>query len=134
MTCFLLSHLHHSKFVFIHEKDIYFLFSSFLPFPYLPKKNKNEVNTLPIKALDNVRISALARLRLPSYLLVVENVQVYSGKKATTMVINASSGNRAANLARMLFAPILGLTIWEMDGAGTQINIGSRGTRYAPFH
>jgi outer membrane receptor for Fe3+-dicitrate len=34
----------------------------------------------------------------------------------------------ALNLGRTALAKIPGLTMWEMDGAGTQLNIGSRGT------
>ena len=31
-------------------------------------------------------------------------------------------------MGRTALAKIPGLTMWEMDGAGTQLNIGSRGT------
>lgn len=37
-------------------------------------------------------------------------------------------GNLAANVQRTAFAKFGGLKMWEMDGAGTQLNIGARGT------
>jgi len=39
-----------------------------------------------------------------------------------------SGANLAANVSRMIFARIPGVNVWEMDGAGTQVNIGTRGT------
>ena len=32
------------------------------------------------------------------------------------------------NLGRLQLAQILGLNMWQMDGTGTQLNIGTRGT------
>jgi len=58
----------------------------------------------------------------------VQGVYIFSGKKTNDIVPDASGANLAANNARMVFARIPGVNIWEMDGAGTQVNIGSRGT------
>jgi Fe(3+) dicitrate transport protein len=37
-------------------------------------------------------------------------------------------GNMSQNVVRTLFAKVPGLNTWDMDGAGTQVNIGFRGT------
>jgi Fe(3+) dicitrate transport protein len=53
---------------------------------------------------------------------------IYAGKKTNIIYLDGGKANLAVNNARMALAEIPGLNIWEMDGAGTQINIGTRGT------
>jgi Fe(3+) dicitrate transport protein len=55
-------------------------------------------------------------------------VNIYSGKRTNDIVPDATGANLAGNMTRMVLARIPGLNIWEMDGGGTQVNIGSRGT------
>ncbi len=55
-------------------------------------------------------------------------MNIYSGKKTNQVYLDASRMNLAQNISRTAFAQIPGLTMWDMDGAGLQINVGSRGT------
>ena len=53
---------------------------------------------------------------------------IFPGKKTFSITPDAGKANLANNNARMLFAQVPGVNIWEMDGAGLQVNIGTRGT------
>jgi len=76
------------------------------------------------RVLDSVRVIA----REPLNLAEIEGVYIFSGKKTHDLVPDAAEANLSQNMARMVFARIPGLNVWEMDGAGTQVNIGARGT------
>ena len=57
----------------------------------------------------------------------VENNTIYSGKKNEIIDLTATSANLTTNNSREAFAKIPGLSIWESDGSGIQINIAVRG-------
>lgn len=81
-------------------------------------------DSLKPRVLDSVFIRSTPSHSLPE----IQGVYIFSGKKTDDIIPDASGANLAGNLARMVFARIPGLNVWEMDGAGTQVNIGSRGT------
>ncbi|HEY4063811.1 MAG TPA: TonB-dependent receptor [Puia sp.] len=81
-------------------------------------------DTLHPKTLDSILILSAAAKNLPE----VQGVNIYSGKRTNDIIPDATGANLPANMARMVFARIPGLNVWEMDGAGTQVNVGSRGT------
>ena len=78
--------------------------------------------------LDSITVSGYLKSRMKGSLPDVEEIFIYAGKKTDVLNPDASKGNMAQNSARLQFAQIPGLNIWEMDGAGTQLNIGTRGT------
>ena len=78
----------------------------------------------PVRMLDSVLIRSAIQPHLPE----VQSVYIFSGKKTNDIVPDASGANLAGNVSRMVFARIPGLNVWEMDGAGTQVNVGTRGT------
>lgn len=55
-----------------------------------------------------------------------ENV-LFSGKKNEVLKLSNINGNYTTNNAREIFARIPGVTIWENEGSGIQINVGVRG-------
>lgn len=61
--------------------------------------------------------------RLPE---VKENV-IYSGKKNEVIKLSAINANLTTNNAREVFSRIPGVSIWENEGSGIQINVGVRG-------
>jgi Fe(3+) dicitrate transport protein len=77
-----------------------------------------------VRMLDSVLIRSTIQPHLPE----VQGVYIFSGKKTNDIVPDASGANLAGNVSRMVFARIPGVNVWEMDGAGTQVNIGTRGT------
>src|SRR6478736_3853957 len=62
------------------------------------------------------------------YLSDVKGVTLFSGKKTDVITLSEGQANLPQNTARTVFARIPGVNVWEMDGAGTQMNIGTRGT------
>ncbi|MBN9379383.1 MAG: TonB-dependent receptor [Chitinophagaceae bacterium] len=76
------------------------------------------------RMLDSVLIRSTIQPHLPE----VQSVYIFSGKKTNDIVPDASGANLAGNVSRMIFARIPGINVWDMDGAGTQVNIGTRGT------
>jgi Fe(3+) dicitrate transport protein len=57
---------------------------------------------------------------------IKENV-LFSGKKNEVLKLSNINGNFTTNNTREIFARIPGVTIWENEGSGIQINIGVRG-------
>jgi Fe(3+) dicitrate transport protein len=85
-------------------------------------------DTLSNKTLDSVIVSAYINFSKTKYLPDVVGTNIYAGKKTNIVYLDATRLNLAQNLTRTAFAKIPGLTMWDMDGAGLQINVGSRGT------
>lgn len=101
------------------------LFYSAISFSQIKSLQKD---TTQVKALDNVTVIAFLKQGLAQPLPPVVEMFVFAGKKTTAIQLDASQANLAGGVARQAFAQIPGLNIWEMDGAGTQVNIGSRST------
>jgi Fe(3+) dicitrate transport protein len=57
----------------------------------------------------------------------VEGMGIYESKKTEVLKIQQLVANVATNNARQVFAKIAGVTVWENDGSGLQLNIGARG-------
>jgi Fe(3+) dicitrate transport protein len=76
------------------------------------------------QTLDSVYIRTSPARILPE----VQGTIIFSGKRTNDILPDSTLANLAANMTRMTFARIPGINVWEMDGAGTQVNIGSRGT------
>ncbi|BDB52134.1 TonB-dependent receptor family protein [Flavobacterium ammonificans] len=57
---------------------------------------------------------------------IKENV-LFSGKKNEVLKLSNINGNFTTNNAREIFSRIPGVTIWENEGSGIQINVGVRG-------
>jgi Fe(3+) dicitrate transport protein len=103
-------------------KKLFFLAGIYCSIPGMAQKGP--ADTLTSKMLDSVFI-----LSSPSRILLeTQGVVIYSGKRTNDIIPDASGANLASNMSRMVFARIPGINVWEMDGAGTQVNIATRGT------
>jgi len=80
------------------------------------------------RTLDSITVSSYLRNNTKQYLLDVEGLYLFAGKKTDALTLNPSKGNMAQNISRLQMAQMPGLHMWEMDGAGTQLNISTRGT------
>jgi Fe(3+) dicitrate transport protein len=95
---------------------------------YVQEMKTTIVNdTLPGKTLDSVIVNTQLKASNASFLQDIVEMNIFSGKRTNSLSLNKTPGIES-NLGRTVLAKIPGLTMWEMDGAGTQINIGSRGT------
>jgi Fe(3+) dicitrate transport protein len=74
--------------------------------------------------LDSVIIKESRSKYLPN----VVGTYIFAGKKTHLIYPDAGKVNLVNNTARMVFAKVPGVNSWEMDGAGLQLNIGTRGT------
>ncbi|MDN3583872.1 TonB-dependent receptor family protein [Mucilaginibacter flavus] len=74
--------------------------------------------------LDSVIIKEGRAKHLPN----IQGTYIFAGKKTFLVYPDAGKANLATNNARMTLAKIPGFNVWEMDGAGLQLNIGTRGT------
>lgn len=61
------------------------------------------------------------------YLPETQNAWLWAGKKNEVILPQASDVNIAERSARQLFAKVPGVFVYDMDGAGNQINISTRG-------
>ncbi|WP_298395592.1 TonB-dependent receptor [Flavobacterium sp.] len=52
---------------------------------------------------------------------------LFSGKKNEVLKLDNINGNFATNNAREIFSRVPGVTVWENEGSGIQINVGVRG-------
>ncbi len=84
--------------------------------------------TINEKMLDSVLIYAKLHPLRDLYLPDIKGIAIFAGKKTNTLSLSENTPGIKLNNARTIFAKIPGLTIFEMDGAGTQLNIGTRGT------
>ncbi len=91
-------------------------------------KTKAIRDTINGKTLDSVIVSAQFKASEASYLPNVSGMNIFAGKRTNTLVLSNTTSGIEQNMGRTVLAKIPGLTIWEMDGAGTQLNIGTRGT------
>ena len=72
--------------------------------------------------------SVIIKESRPNYLPNATGTYIFAGKKTNLIYFNEGKANLANNTARMALAQVPGINVWEMDGAGLQINIGTRGT------
>jgi Fe(3+) dicitrate transport protein len=57
----------------------------------------------------------------------VQGLMIVEGKKSEVIVLKDFTANLSTNSARQVFSKVVGLNIWESDGAGLQLGIGGRG-------
>ncbi|MDN3549597.1 TonB-dependent receptor family protein [Mucilaginibacter aquaedulcis] len=72
--------------------------------------------------------SVIIKETRPNYLPNTSGTYTFAGKKTNLIYPDAGKTNLANNTARMLLSQVPGVNVWEMDGAGLQINVGTRGT------
>ncbi len=111
-------------------KFIVFTFCLVTTITTVAQQSENNLtnDTLQVKTLDSVIVNAKTALPNPYYLPDVKGLNLFAGKRTNTITLSIQNSGSELNLGRTVLAQIPGLTMWEMDGAGTQLNIGSRGT------
>ena len=57
----------------------------------------------------------------------VVGTNIYAGKKSALILVDNVQGNVVTNTMRQVVAKVPGMQIWESDGSGIQIGLGSRG-------
>jgi len=103
-------------------------FSCFVSLLLIAQKTTAQKDSIPLRTLDSVVIVSSLKQGIAQHLASVDNTYIFDGKKTIGFYLKEGNANLAQNQTRMAFAQIPGLNVWEMDGAGTQVNIGNRGT------
>lgn len=85
---------------------------------------ENELNDT-IKKLSPVII--VTKQQSPERMPETKDNVLFSGKKNEVLNLSSINGNLTNNNAREIFARIPGVTVWENEGSGLQINVGVRG-------
>ncbi|MEP6751080.1 MAG: TonB-dependent receptor, partial [Bacteroidota bacterium] len=106
----------------------FFFLTAMIVFLQIAVSAQQKTDGIKIVSLDSVIVNAQLKTRGVSYLPDVKGMNIYAGKRTNEIVLSDRTPNLELNLGRTALAKIPGLTMWEMDGAGTQLNIGSRGT------
>jgi len=89
---------------------------------------QQKTDSFKVTSLDSVIVNARLKVSGSSYLPDIIGMNIFAGKKTNDIELSDKTPGLELNLGRTALAKIPGLTMWEMDGAGTQLNIGSRGT------
>ena len=77
--------------------------------------------------LGTATVVAKHRTSDMGFLRPIEGTAIYSGMKSEVISPERSMANTAMNNPRQTFAKVAGLNVWENDGAGIQLGIGTRG-------
>jgi Fe(3+) dicitrate transport protein len=78
-----------------------------------------------VKKLSTVTI--LVKQQTPERLREIQDNTLFSGKKNEVIRMSSINANLTTNNAREVFSKIPGVSIWENEGSGIQINVGVRG-------
>lgn len=78
-----------------------------------------------VKKLSTVTI--IVKPQTPERMHEVQNNAIFSGKKNEVIRLANVNGNFTTNNAREVFSKVPGVSIWENEGSGIQLNIGVRG-------
>lgn len=76
-----------------------------------------------VRELAGVTVTAKATSFAPE----VDGTTVTAGKKNEVIQLDKLDANLVMNSSRQVFAKVPGVTVWESDGSGQQINVATRG-------
>lgn len=88
-------------------------------------QDKFDIENDTVKKLTPVII--ISKQQSPERMPETKDNVLFSGKKNEVLKLSNINGNLTNNNAREIFARIPGVTVWENEGSGLQINVGVRG-------
>ncbi len=89
--------------------------------------SRSQTDTVKVKTLDSVSITSFYRQLSIQPLPAVHGAFIVGGKKSEVIDMQLSTAVLPEKTGRQLFAKVPGVFIYDMDGAGNQINIATRG-------
>ncbi|CAN5759290.1 TonB-dependent receptor [soil metagenome] len=84
-------------------------------------------STAQVHYLDSVLVTGYWRQNYPQPLPVVKGTFLMGGKKSEEINLTQLPADITNKTGRQLFAKIPGVFVYDMDGAGNQVNIAARG-------
>jgi Fe(3+) dicitrate transport protein len=92
------------------------------------------------KAVSGQSLDTLKRIQLPSIEVVnklsseevkrmpeINGTVIVSGKKNEILMVKNQTSDLSSNNARLIFAKVPGISVWENDASGMQVNVATRG-------
>ncbi|HYF68215.1 MAG TPA: TonB-dependent receptor, partial [Ohtaekwangia sp.] len=92
----------------------------------VPGWSQQVTDSLKTKQLDEVTVKS-ERLHSLERLPRIQGTRIWSGKKNEVINVQSMDVNIAEKTARQIFAKVPGVFVYDMDGAGNQVNISTRG-------
>lgn len=90
------------------------------------QKNENARDSIAAHSLDSVTvIGSLKQATKP--LPVIQGVYIFGGKKSEVINMTQLPADITNKTGRQVFAKVPGIFVYDMDGAGNQVNIAARG-------
>ncbi|MEP7376713.1 MAG: TonB-dependent receptor [Chitinophagaceae bacterium] len=89
--------------------------------------NSQQDTIINSRSLDSVIIISILNQNIVRPLPLVQGSYIFSGKKTEVIDLAQLPADITNKTGRQLFAKIPGVFVYDMDGAGNQINIASRG-------
>lgn len=86
---------------------------------------EKEIDQKSIKVLDSVIINN--NYNANEKMLDVQDNAIFSGKKTDVVRLSNLEANLVTNNSRQVFSKVPGVSVWENEGSGIQINVGVRG-------
>ena len=102
-----------------------YLFTALLCLMFAQFTSAQEVKNDTINKLSTVVI--VVKQQSPERMPEIKDNILFSGKKNEVLKLSNLNANLTNNNAREVFARIPGVTVWENEGSGLQINVGVRG-------
>lgn len=101
------------------------LFFIFL-YSFVIAQNKPGFDSSTVKELDSLTVYSYL-YGYKTYLPEVQNGFLNTGKKTEQIFIANTNADLSSKIGRQVFSKIPGVFVYDMDGAGNQINIATRG-------
>jgi len=107
------------KYLFVASLLVFFSNVSIAQYKFEAEENDTVKRLAPVVVI--------AKQQSPERMPEVKENVLFSGKKNEVLKLSNINGNFTTNNAREIFSRIPGVTIWENEGSGIQINVGVRG-------
>ncbi|GAO45275.1 TonB-dependent receptor family protein [Flavihumibacter petaseus] len=112
----------------MNKNTLMTLFAVACRFTALQAQSQQRDTAAPsVKVLDSVLITSFLQQGIPAKLAETRGTYIFSGQKTESISLNETPADITNKVGRQLFAKIPGMFVYDMDGAGNQVNIAVRG-------
>ncbi len=105
-------------------KNLHFLFLILVTFT---NYGQIKLDSSKINQLNEITVHGMEIHNRIDRLQPVSGTYLFSGKKTEVVSLKSLDGNITDKIGRQIFAKVPGVFVYDMDGAGNQMNISTRG-------
>lgn len=88
---------------------------------------QTQTDTSKVRQLSEVTVIGQEQRNSVTRLQPISGTYIFDGKKSEVISLKSFDGNITDKTGRQIFAKVPGIFVYDMDGAGNQINISTRG-------